>query len=394
MSADEAVRSLLRLANKIAAAHLPHQRQSQWEAWCREVRLAERDHSVITRLGLTLAYNQFSDDLRTLGRYAEDTQTKRPPRFIATGTGDPVKVFISHKTEDVALARSIKKIMEVYAAGRLVFHISEDMPKGADWYKWIKDRLVESRMLLLLFTDNTVQWDWCLYEAGLFTQWDDDKRRIICLHTGRHPPAPLKHLQSVPALRDEIALFLRQLLVETELTGLQSPLNTMLASNPAELKRAAEKIAKTMSRESVRQEYYTKYIHINVERPARLRSEGIPNYAAIESNAESLALFDKKMGKWTWADLVGGGKEAPDRWIGELNRAVGQASSRSLVEPILATLHVRQTGRSYRPILHRVTTNSDGSQQFTILFAEDVSREMTTIRSELPSFERVTAVTP
>jgi hypothetical protein len=106
--------------------------------------------------------------------------------------------------------------------------------KGADWYKWIKDRLVESRMLLLLFTDNTGPWDWCLYEAGLFTQWDDDQRRIICLHTGRHPPAPLKHLQLVPALREEIALFLRQLLVETELTGLQSPLNAMLATNPAD----------------------------------------------------------------------------------------------------------------------------------------------------------------
>jgi hypothetical protein len=89
-------------------------------------------------------------------------------------------------------------------------------------------------MLLLLFTDNTGPWDWCLYEAGLFTQWDDDQRRIICLHTGRHPPAPLKHLQLVPALREEIALFLRQLLVETELTGLQSPLNAMLATNPAD----------------------------------------------------------------------------------------------------------------------------------------------------------------
>jgi hypothetical protein len=278
--------------------------------------------------------------------------------------------------------------MEVYAAGRLVFHISEEMPKGADWYKWIKDRLVESRMLLLLFTDNTVLWDWCLYEAGLFTQWDDDKRRIICLHTGRHPPAPLKHLQSVPALREEIALFLRQLLVETELTGLQGPLNAALANNPAELKRAADKITKAMRRETARQEYFTKYIHIHVERPARLR-EGIPDDAVIDSDAETLALFNKKVGKWTWGDLVGGGEEDPDRkWIGELNRAVSQASSRSLVEPILATLRVRQTGRSYRPILHRVATKSDGGQQFTVLFAEDVSDEMIRTRSELPTFEQ------
>ena len=387
MSADAAVRSLLRLANKIAAAHPPHQRQSQWGAWCREVRLAERDHPEITRLGLTLAYVQFSDDLRTLGRYVEDKRpppSKRSARVVSTETGDLVRIFISHKAEDAALARSIKKIMEGYAAGRLVFHISEEIPKGTDWYRWIKDRLIESRMLLLLFTDSTAPWDWCLYEAGLFTQWDDDTRRIICLHTGREPPAPLKHLQSVPALGEEIALFLRQLLVETQLTRLESPLNASLASNPAELKRAAEKIAKAMRRETVRQEYFTKYILINVERPVRLAAEGIPDDAVIASDAESLSLFNKKMGKWTWGDLVGSRKEGPDRrWISELNRAVSQASSRSLVGPILATLRVRQTGRSYRPILHRVATKSDGSQEFTVIFAEDVSWQLTGIRGAL-----------
>jgi TIR domain len=375
MSADVTVRSLLRLANKIAAAHPPHHRQSQWKTWCREVRLAERDHPEINRLGLTLAYGQFSDDLRTLGQYAEvkpPSPSRTAPRVVPTETSDCVKIFISHRAEDAALAKSIKKMMEVLAAGRLLFHISEEMPKGTDWYKWIKDRLVESRMLLLLFTDNTAAWDWCLYEAGLFTQWDDDTRRIICLHTSRQPPAPLNHLQSVPALGEEISLFLRQLLVETELTGLESPLNATLASNPAELKRAAEKIAKAMRREAVRQDYLTRCILINIERPTRLVAEGIPDDAVIDSDAESLALFNKKMGKWTWGDLVGGSKEGAERrWIVELNRAVRQASSRSLVDPILATLRVRQTGRSYRPVLHRVSTKSDGSQQFTVLFVED-----------------------
>jgi hypothetical protein len=149
-----------------------------------------------------------------------------------------------------------------------------------------------------------------------------------------------------------------------------------LASNPAELKRAAEKIAKAMRRETVRQEYLTKYIHINIERPARLATEGIPDDAVIDSDAESLALFNKKMCQWTWGDLADASKEGSDRrWISELNRAVAQASSRSLVDPVLATLRVRQTGRNYRPVLHRVATKSDGTQQFTVLFAEDVASD-------------------
>src|SRR5262249_55185197 len=152
MSADVTVRSLLRLANKIAAAHPPHHRQSQWRTWCREVRLAERDHPELTRLGLTLAYGRFSDELRTLGQYADEyppRPSRSRARVVRTETSNCVKIFISHRAEDAALAKSIKKTMEVYAPGRLVFHISEEMPKGVDWYKWIKDRLVESRMLLL-----------------------------------------------------------------------------------------------------------------------------------------------------------------------------------------------------------------------------------------------------
>ena len=135
----------VRLANKVAAAHPPYQRQSRCDAWCREVRLTERDHPEITGLGLTLAYSQFSDDLRALGRFVEEEQpspSKGVRRLVPTETGDRVNVFISHKAEDAALARSIKKIMEVYAGGRLVLHISEEMP-GADLLARHADELTE-----------------------------------------------------------------------------------------------------------------------------------------------------------------------------------------------------------------------------------------------------------
>src|SRR5262249_51856783 len=153
------------------------------------------------------------------------------------------------------------------------------------------------------------------------------------------------------------------------------PLNAKLADNFPELKRAADKIAKAMRRETVRQEYLTNQILINIERPARLRAGRIPDDAVIDSDTDSLALFNKTMGKWTWADLVEECKEGPDsRCIDELNRAVSQASRGSVVDPIFATLRVRQTGRSYRPILHRIVTKPDGSQQFTVLFADEGDR--------------------
>jgi hypothetical protein len=124
------------------------------------------------------------------------------------------------------------------------FFLSEDMLACEPWFDWIRERLAESNLPLLIFTELTATWDWCLYEAGMFTHLEgEDRRRVICLHNARaEPPKPLEHLQSVPAAPESVAQFLAQFFGNTTLTGTAEPINSPLADNPDQLARLAASV--------------------------------------------------------------------------------------------------------------------------------------------------------
>ena len=81
-----------------------------------------------------------------------------------------IRVFVSHKDDDRGIALQIKQLLEQYAPNRLELFISgENITAGEDWQLRIRDELRKSRLLFLLFTEPGRTWDWCLFEAGLFT---------------------------------------------------------------------------------------------------------------------------------------------------------------------------------------------------------------------------------
>ena len=75
-----------------------------------------------------------------------------------------------------------------------------DITAGSDWRREIRSRLAKSHLLLLLFTAPTKNWDWCLYETGLYTRFDlTEPRSVVCLFDpGQASPSPLADLQGVP----------------------------------------------------------------------------------------------------------------------------------------------------------------------------------------------------
>ena len=105
---------------------------------------------------------------------------------------DTLNIFISHKHEYETAAKTIKGILSKLGGRSVKCFLSEEITPGDDWYKWIGDRLAESNVLLLLFTEPSASWDWCLYEAGLFQSiGGNDFRRVICLHSPQSdPPRP------------------------------------------------------------------------------------------------------------------------------------------------------------------------------------------------------------
>ena len=293
--------------------------------------------------------------------------------------GTQINIFISHKHEDEMAARGIKQILQKFDNEKdpvLNFFISEEILGGANWYEWIKSKLEESNLLLLLFTDVTKSWDWCLYEAGLFDRLDENHhKRTICLHSSSTtPPEPLQQLQAFAAHPDRLKTFLRQVFIETELTGLEKPIAPWLSKVPDEINQAAIQIASLIDRKPVISTYFSKYIFIHITDLTLLTKEKIPPDARISSNGKTLAIFDKPDGDWTWADLEVNARKSDDqRWLGELAEKVYEAGQENLPEKMHTLYHAPRDETVYQPILYRMDTLADGSLIVKVLFEEDIS---------------------
>jgi hypothetical protein len=91
--------------------------------------------------------------------------------------------------------------------------LSEQIEKGDIWRKEIERKLREANCLLLLYTDSSYDWTWCMYEAILYDELvskpDPENRRLYCIHyPGSPPPDPLQKFQTVKSTSDDISKWL------------------------------------------------------------------------------------------------------------------------------------------------------------------------------------------
>ena len=77
-------------------------------------------------------------------------------------------VFISHKAKDELAAEAIRKALKMRGGNSLEIFVSERIKAGSQWSEEIWKSLKRADWLLLLYTDPSQEWDWCLFEAGFF----------------------------------------------------------------------------------------------------------------------------------------------------------------------------------------------------------------------------------
>jgi hypothetical protein len=128
------------------------------------------------------------------------------------------RIFLSHKVVDKEAAGKVKQELE-QNFGVKVFLSSDttSIRGGSDWRKEIQDNVLASNRFVLLFSDPRLNWDWCLYEAGLFQGSHPTKENqdfVVFLPSGM-PPAPLSHLQAIPADHGKIEPWLGTLPAKT-----------------------------------------------------------------------------------------------------------------------------------------------------------------------------------
>src|SRR5258708_13668259 len=131
--------------------------------------------------------------------------------------GEGFRSIMSHNHDEHALAGEVKKVFESLARPKLIDCCVSgiDITAGMDWRRETRSVLARSHLLVLLFTAPSKNWDWCLYETGLYTRFERAEKNqvssVVCLFSpGQASPSPIADLQGVPVQADKVRAFLDQ----------------------------------------------------------------------------------------------------------------------------------------------------------------------------------------
>jgi TIR domain len=283
---------------------------------------------------------------------------------------DKFRVFVSHKHDDHALAETVKKTLEGLSGRIDCFVSGSDLAAGSDWNAELRSQLAKSHLLVLLFTEPSRNWDWCLYEAGLFTSLGTEEHSVVCLYRPQNElPSPLQNLQGVPVEPVQLRRFLSQLCKETWRVAKEWHFGALVPRvAQTDIERASHDIVKAFSPKDAGKEelIYHPCHRLVLDLGAIEKIEaGIPREArVIEGDGATsnftLTLFNLACGRLarTWGDLVDAAGGGDTTWLTDLDQHFVAALHEELFLPSTSMIQLWDTWRlhrrSYRAILYQI----------------------------------------
>lgn len=285
-----------------------------------------------------------------------------------------IRIFISHKGKDKEAAAKITDALSVYGGTNIRIFLSERISAGVPWAAEIYDKLKRSDWLLLLYTDPSEEWDWCLFEAGFFAATiEDPKKRLICLHTlDDPPPMPLREWQTVPVTDGKK--------MEEFLELLFGDINPTLTRSKERLQELVDLIAKALQQEvrrKIRTKWYTQYLTLsmNAAQVKELIQTGrVPGDVLCGlKEKEALNIFGYGTDECTMEKLEEGLDEHyKESWLKSLGESLRAASLNRRPIPRIPILYSPGIQKDYYVNLHCLHRFSDGSLEFYLLFIEQL----------------------
>jgi len=288
-------------------------------------------------------------------------------------TDNVFTAFISHKHEDHALAVEVKNAVEGLVRQNLVecFVSGIDITAGMDWRREIRSVLARSHVLLLLYTAPSKNWDWCLYETGLYTSFDkaakNEVSSVVCLfNPGQASPSAIADLQGVPAETDKVRDFLNVFCHQTWKISDDWRQGALAPDvEPKQVDEAARAIERAFRRLGSTSTYFPCHrVVLSLSESDKI-AKGIPENALViegpnDTSSYTLSLFDlgSGCGKRTWGDLLQAVQGTHAEWRKELDDHFLLALKEELFGPIKGCMRAasksRVAERLYRPILYNV----------------------------------------
>jgi hypothetical protein len=288
---------------------------------------------------------------------------------------DKFRIFISHKHDDHDAAETLARAIENLDKPQIRCFVSgTNLIAGSDWNAEIRAQLIASHLLVLLFTEPSKNWDWCLYEAGLFNRLGNENS-VVCLYRpGGTTPRPLSTLQGVPAEEESVQRFLDQLCRQTWLVSqrwrrgpvapkvLEPTLRSVTATIVAAFPKSGAVAVSTQNHA-----HYPCHRVVLDLRGQEGVADGIPLKARViegdgATSAFTLSLFNltRSTRTRTWEDLVKATSDPGGKWQTDLNDRFAAALREELFSPSKTTpmplvdAYTGQRRRNYRPVLYEI----------------------------------------
>ena len=295
-----------------------------------------------------------------------------------TSGADPngkYSVFFSHKVNDSGVTKSLKKLLDSHTEN-VVFHISEEIEKGAAWREAVVELLTRANFLVLVFTDPDEDWGWCLYESGFFDalSQSESRRRIWCLHNAStDPPPPIAKLQTIPAKETDVQQWLKELFKGTGQT------KDLFWEAIPEL---AEKICELFLIDQ-KPIYSQRSVNIVADCALLKSPDDLPNNTTIQGDQRLMGeVFGTSSTKIDWKSL----KERFTRYpnsaevnlntLKEISRAIYAVCNHDIVHPAQGILFAEQGPKRYRPVLCRAKNMTKDQIDCEIMLVEDVGGQL------------------
>ena len=301
-------------------------------------------------------------------------------KLLPSLSSNSVSIFFSYKKKDESAAKEVVGILRKLSAEKLKITYQAEFTHdiaGKKWRDQIQKAVKEANWFILLLPDPSDDWDWCLYETGLFEAQATLGDRLICLH---HPdtevPSPIEGYHAVAATVPEVEKFLRMAMVaEHPIPGLSAinraiePDITLYAQSIVNAIRAPQKITI--------HEIFEPWVEIKIDGLMNLNDwECIDKARITSANQAALALFGFYQKPETWKDLINEVIKIDsndNRWRKELFHVIGRIGTGRIFDPVQAVFKIAN-GKIYRPSVFAIDRDGKNGpiNAYHITFTEEV----------------------
>jgi hypothetical protein len=284
----------------------------------------------------------------------------------------PQLVFVSHKSDDARLARSIVELLKS-EMDNVSFFLSEDIEKGDVWREEIVKTLKEANCLLLIYTDSSYDWSWCLYEAILYDELveapDPENHKLYCIHyPDSPPPDPLQKLQTVKSTNDDISEWLANFYKTTGQSDAFRSLEATSSKLGDLMRNASKKCATTDLRPSIR--IFPAWSKDGKQTPNWTQLAAIPRNlpladSVVEADVSSASQlgFGLKPDRMNIVDFLKRldteGSDVDRPWVSQFLQSL-QATLEGRIADQNVVFFWSVSGRILRPIIDSITRSANG----------------------------------